>query len=194
MIFNLFRSPKQLSDQELVTRFKKTGKPHFVGELYSRYSQLIASVCLKYLHHMENAEDAAMDVFEIMLSDLPKYEVKNMSNWLFTISKNHCLKLKRLESKMPKSEINDDSFQSFMENSEFDTLSDKEQLEIDINKLEKSLSELNNEQRTCIELFYIKKKSYSEIVSSTGYDMKQVKSHIQNGKRKLKILIEQLEK
>lgn len=193
MNFNLFRSPKKLSDEELIQRYKKSGKPFLIGELYSRYSQLIASVCLKYLHQTENAEDAAMDVFEIMESDLKKYEVKNISNWLFTISKNHCLKLKRQNSKMLSNELTEDSIGSFMENDDFDSLSDKEQLEIDLNRLEKSLSQLNNEQRTCIQLFYIDKKSYAEIVEITGYEMKKVKSHIQNGKRKLKILIEQVE-
>ncbi|MNL72987.1 hypothetical protein D3C87_1983880 [compost metagenome] len=46
----------------------------------------------------------------------------------------------------------------------------------------------------CVELFYLHKKSYQEIADSTDYTLKEVKSNIQNGKRNLKILIEQIKK
>jgi RNA polymerase sigma-70 factor (ECF subfamily) len=53
-----------------------------------------------------------------------------------------------------------------------------------------ALTELNYEQQQCVTLFYLQKKSYMEISEATGYSMMQVKSHIQNGKRNLKLLIE----
>jgi RNA polymerase sigma-70 factor (ECF subfamily) len=56
--------------------------------------------------------------------------------------------------------------------------------------MEASLKELNDEQRTCVTLFYLQKKSYNEIADITGYTTMQVKSYIQNGKRNLKIIIE----
>ena len=59
-----------------------------------------------------------------------------------------------------------------------------------VGQLEAALEELNPEQKTCITLFYLHKKSYQEIVSITGYNLLQVKSYIQNGKRNLKILVE----
>ena len=57
--------------------------------------------------------------------------------------------------------------------------------------MESALKELNAEQQQCVTLFYLQKKSYQEISDATGYSMLQVKSYIQNGKRNLKILIEQ---
>ena len=56
-----------------------------------------------------------------------------------------------------------------------------------LNKLEEAVKQLHAEQRTCIELFYLKEKCYNEIAETTGYSLMQVKSHIQNGKRNLKI-------
>ncbi len=38
--------------------------------------------------------------------------------------------------------------------------------------------------------FYLQEKSYKEIADSTNYSMNQVKSFIQNGKRNLKIMLE----
>ena len=51
-----------------------------------------------------------------------------------------------------------------------------------------ALQQLNKEQQQCVTLFYLEKKSYTEIAAATGYDMMQVKSYIQNGKRNLKLI------
>ncbi len=59
-----------------------------------------------------------------------------------------------------------------------------------LQKLDEAISQLDEQQRTCIELFFIHEKSYQEISISTGYDLNKVKSYIQNGKRNLKILLE----
>ena len=56
--------------------------------------------------------------------------------------------------------------------------------------IEEGLNELNPEQKLCVTLFYLEKKSYTEIAAATGFTLMQVKSYIQNGKRNLKILIE----
>ncbi|HRF25093.1 MAG TPA: sigma factor-like helix-turn-helix DNA-binding protein, partial [Chitinophagaceae bacterium] len=56
--------------------------------------------------------------------------------------------------------------------------------------MNESLKELNAEQQQCVTLFYLQKMSYQQVSEATGYSMLQVKSHIQNGKRNLKILIE----
>ena len=42
-------------------------------------------------------------------------------------------------------------------------------------------------------LFYLEKKSYQDITEQTGYSLLKVKSHIQNGKRNLKIMLERLQ-
>ena len=55
--------------------------------------------------------------------------------------------------------------------------------------LKEGVEELNEEQRMCIELFYLKECSYAEVSTMTGYSMKEVKSYIQNGKRNLKKFI-----
>ncbi|HRC33614.1 MAG TPA: sigma factor-like helix-turn-helix DNA-binding protein, partial [Bacteroidia bacterium] len=52
--------------------------------------------------------------------------------------------------------------------------------------LPEAIESINEQQRICIQLFYLEKKSYMEISTQTGYDLNQVKSFIQNGKRNLK--------
>jgi RNA polymerase sigma-70 factor (ECF subfamily) len=56
--------------------------------------------------------------------------------------------------------------------------------------MEQSLEELGKEQKLCVTLFYLEKKSYQEIADISHFSLLQVKSYIQNGKRNLKLLME----
>ena len=59
-----------------------------------------------------------------------------------------------------------------------------------LNLVEQALKELNAEQKQCVILFYLEKKSYQQVSELTGYNLMQVKSFIQNGKRNLKQIVE----
>ena len=61
---------------------------------------------------------------------------------------------------------------------------------LEVEAMEKAIEELPEEQKKCIKLFYLEQKCYREIVELTNYELKKVKSYIQNGKRKIKILME----
>lgn len=58
-----------------------------------------------------------------------------------------------------------------------------------LRKLHVYLNQLNEEQRICINLFYLQEKTYAEVSKITGFSFRKVKSFIQNGKRNLRILI-----
>ena len=57
--------------------------------------------------------------------------------------------------------------------------------------LQTCLPELKENQRICVDLFYLKNQSYQEICDKTKFSLNEVKSYIQNGKRNLKLLIEE---
>ena len=58
--------------------------------------------------------------------------------------------------------------------------------EAQLNEMGEAIVSLNSDQKQCIHLFYLEKKSYDEIANETGYSVNKVKSHIQNGKRNLR--------
>jgi RNA polymerase sigma-70 factor (ECF subfamily) len=64
-------------------------------------------------------------------------------------------------------------------------------VEAHLQDMEKCLEILPEEQKRSVDLFYLKEKSYREVADMTGYEMNKVKSYIQNGKRNLKICMEQ---
>jgi RNA polymerase sigma-70 factor (ECF subfamily) len=52
------------------------------------------------------------------------------------------------------------------------------------------MEKLPKPQRMGISMFFMEKRSYAEIAAQTGLLLKTVKSHIQQGKRNLKICLE----
>lgn len=177
-------------DHDLLALFKTTGSNETIGVLFKRYSHLVYGVCNKYLKDEEAAKDAVMQIFEKLLKDINKHDIQEFKPWIYTVAKNHCFMILRAKPKEISGQEND-----FMEKQAFlhlpvepaEELNEKQQ---QLQKLDEAISQLDEHQRTCIELFFIHEKSYQEISDSTGYDLNKVKSYIQNGKRNLKILLE----
>ncbi len=179
------------SDNELITEYKNTKNNVFVGILYKRYSHLVLGLSFKYLKDEDEAKDAVMQIFEKLLADLLKFNIEYFKSWLYTFSKNHCLMILRGKQSKLKKEIDIQIHaDSFMETESGMHQNKAEEKEVQYTQLEKAIEELNEDQRKCIELFYLKEKSYNDIVDLTGYTINEVKSFIQNGKRNLKIKLD----
>lgn len=182
---------KDHSDSQLINNFLETGDNVFVGELYKRYGHLVLGLCIKYLKDKDEAEDAVMTIFGQLLNDLKKHKVEYFKSWLYTYSKNYCLMQLRKKQNQLKKELDVKENEIFlMDYNNIEHLNEKEQ---QISLMQTALNELNKEQKECLELFYLSNKSYTEIVTITGYNNNEVKSHIQNGKRNLKIKMEALQ-
>lgn len=180
-------SKQNLSDNELIERYRYSYDNAYIGELYQRYSATLFGVCLKYLKDEEKAKDVVMDVFEKILKDLKRHDVDNFRTWIYSVTKNQCLMLLRSEKRQ---DARKEEYQHLMkEVVEFNIpqhLNGETQAELD-RRLDDAIAGLKQEQQQCIKLFYFEKKSYEEIESNTGFTYKEVKSYLQNGKRNLKI-------
>jgi len=147
----------------------------------------LLGVCMKYLKNEDEAKDSVQQIFLKVIQELHKYKVEYFKSWVYMVAKNYCLmKLRDKHGKIP-AELNDKLMSAPAEDTDQHTLMQNDQTyEI----MEESLKELNPEQRQCVTLFYLERKTYQEIHEITGFSMLQVKSYIQNGKRNLRILIE----
>lgn len=145
---------------------------------------LVYGLCLKYLKNRDDAQDAVMSIYEQLSEKLLTTQVQHFKSWLYMVSKNHCLMELRKKNPEVHSEI-------FMESVEVVHLNDEKiELEKDLHALEDCIEELKAEQRECVKLFFLEKKSYQQVYDQTGLEIKKVKSHIQNGKRNLKMCLE----
>lgn len=175
-------------DLDLIRQYKETKDKAVLWQLYQRYYRMVFGNCFKILKHQQESEDAVMDIFIELCEKLLAHEVKNFSSWLYRVVYNHCIGKLRKTGKIKESDIDDEKFQEeFMEIPDYDHLLDESLSEEELLKL--GLDQLDPKQKQCVELFYYKKKSYREIEQITGYELKKVKSFIQNGKRNLKIFI-----
>ncbi|RXK62119.1 sigma-70 family RNA polymerase sigma factor [Lacibacter luteus] len=174
-----------IPDQELLNRFYSDGDNRWLGILFQRYTLLLFGVCMKYLKNEEEAKDAVQQVFEKAIKELGKYKVDYFKSWLYMVAKNYCLMQLRDKGKLPK-ELSEQMLATPAEEANKTELLQKDEL---LEKLSIAVTELIPEQRTCIELFYLQKKSYTEIADDTGFTLMQVKSYIQNGKRNLKMIL-----
>lgn len=177
----------QLSDLELVNGYKSSGDNSYMAVLYQRYLHLMYGVCMKYLKDQDESKDAVQQIFEKLLLDINRHEISHFKSWLHTVTKNHCLMHLRSEkSTFDKKEELKKDFPIVMEK-DFVLHQDSEtNTENELKNLEIGITELNEKQKICIELFYLQEKSYVEVAEMTGYSLNEVKSFIQNGKRNLK--------
>ena len=192
-MFFIKRLPKQKapSDATLIQNYKTHNDNAALAELFERYSYLVFCVCLKYLKAEEDSKDAVMEIFQKLTAELKKHKIDNFKGWLFTVTKNHCLMaIRRKEKKfirLSEFEKNDGIFVEYPGWEHLDSDINKEELQN--SNLEAAVNQLNEAQRVCIQLFYFEEKTYRKIAETTGFEVKRVKSYIQNGKRNLKNIL-----
>jgi RNA polymerase sigma-70 factor (ECF subfamily) len=175
-----------LTDHELVDRYKATSDKMFVGELYNRYTHLVLGMCIHYFKDKDMAKDVVLEIFEKLFTELKKREVENFRGWLTFVVRNHCISgLRKMQTQLSRDIEYAQEIKNHPVAEEKDLAEEEKRLEA----LERAMNGLNPLQRTCIELFYFKDMSYSQIVEATGYSVNEVKSYIQNGKRNLKLMI-----
>lgn len=101
------------------------------------------------------------------------------------IAKNHCLAKLRKSSHNPI-ELNDKIMATPDEYFPLDTYIEQES---GLSNMHLAMQQLSTEQKDCLTLFYLEKRSYAEVAAQTGFSLLQVKSYIQNGKRNLRLLL-----
>jgi RNA polymerase sigma factor (sigma-70 family) len=180
-------SYKAYTDEQLLEIYQQNYDNSIIGELFKRYSLMLYGICFKYFKDDALAKDTISEILELLLEKTKGQQIVFFKSWLYTVSKNHIFKKIKTNNGLKTIDIENISGK-FMENQpELTLINNEEKSEL----LQKALSNLNEEQHTCIELFYYQQKSYQEVASITGYELNKVKSAIQNGKRNLKIFMEE---
>ncbi len=174
------------SDQELLEQFYSDHNNEWLGLLLQRYTLLLLGVSMKYLKNEEEAKDCVQQVFLKVIQELHKYKVDYFKSWLYMIVKNQCLMKLREKQARPVDELCEKMAAPAEEPVKDELLQNEQTLQL----MQDSLQELSMEQRQCVTLFYLQKRSYQQVSDETGFNLLQVKSYIQNGKRNLRILLE----
>jgi RNA polymerase sigma factor (sigma-70 family) len=152
----------QETDEELIRLFRNSGHVRYLGLLFERYTHLVFGVCMKYLSDEDDSQDAVMEIFEELHLKLLHHEVSSFKGWLHTVAKNHCLmKLRKEKSEIHvKEKYYHEIANEIMESDDPFHLEFMADEKDGIRELHVGIESLNNDQRTCIVLMYLQKKSY----------------------------------
>lgn len=188
-MLRIFRKqPHQLTDQELLEQYRSSEDLEYLGVLYERYVELVYGVCLKYLQEQQKAEDAVMAIFEELVDKVKKHEVEKFRPWLHVLTRNHCLMHLRKEKRNLTVSYEPGLMQSVDSRHHSIELEDRENGEL--KNLADCMGKLPDQQKECIKLFYYDNKSYKEIAAMKELAVGKIRSYIQNGRRNLRICME----
>lgn len=187
----LFKKKEYNSDEELLKQYKQSGNKELFADLFKKHVSVVYGTCLFYLQDKDEAQDATMQLFEKLMLDINNREIDNFKGWLSFVIRNHCISLIRKNKSASKNIQSYYEFEyeapSYEEEEKINSISDDVLLE----NMKNCLPKLKENQRICVELFYLKNKSYQDIANETPFSLNEIKSYIQNGKRNLKLLIEE---
>lgn len=186
----LFKKKEYSSDEELLKHYKQSGNKDLFADLFKKHVSVVYGTCLFYLQDKDEAQDATMQLFEKLMLDINNREIDNFKGWLSFVVRNHCISIIRKNKSQSKNiksyyefEYEDANYET---EEKINTVSDDVMLE----NMKQCLPKLKENQRLCVELFYLNNKSYQDIANQTGFTLNEIKSYIQNGKRNLKLLLE----
>ncbi len=160
----------------------KGGQQSSLAALWDRYAHLLFGVGMKYLKDAERAKDLVIDVFAALPELLGKHEVKTFRPWIHAVVRNRCLMLLRKHG--PETRMDEGILQAPEDNT-----ADAVLHEATLQRLEAAVNELKDAQQACIRLFYLERNSYQQTAERTGYSLELVRSHIQNGRRNLRLIL-----
>jgi len=170
-----------MTTNELLNRLKEQDRAAQKW-LYERYSPLMFSVCRRYLHAREDAEEALVSGFFKVFSQVESYSgTGSFEGWIRRIMVNECLMMLRKNQPLTfpgdESQIPDrvDSF-----NIEAD-ISAREILEL--------LDQLPPGYRTVFNLYVIEGFKHIEIAETLGISINTSKSQLILAKEKLRTLL-----
>ena len=171
----------QLTDKQLLQLYTSSGDDKHLSTLYTRYVEMIYGVCLKYFKNSAEAKDAASEVYLLLLRRAKGKEIDNWKPWLYTVVKNYCLE--QLRSRTNKRPKQMDADRMYSEEVYHPTIDSKDE---EVRKLENCIDGLEDDQKSCIRMFYLEKQTYQELSEKLNLSWGQVRSRIQNGRRNLK--------
>ena len=158
----------RLSDEELVSSYKKTEDAELVTFLLARYADVITGMSLNYLKNETDVEDFSQDLYIKLVQNLKNGEIRNFRSWFLTIIKNSLIDTTRKQqTRIMHMEI------LKSESSDLYELEKEDSFKIE--EVFNSMIVLNEKEKKCIEELYLNEKSYKEAMDDNGWSFNEVR-------------------
>lgn len=187
---------RSLSDED-VMELLQGGFDQALQVIVERYELKIQQFIFRYTHDVLDAEDLVQETFLRVYRSRHRYErIAKFSTWLYTIAFNLTKSQFKRTSKMLTTSIfsQDDDEQDIEKELKTDMESQDTTLELSLcmKYIESALERIPSEFKDAVIMRDIKNLTYEEIVDITGVPMGTVKSRINRGRARLKVLLENI--
>lgn len=179
------------SDTYYIERIQKGDTASFAC-LLDKYSRQVHSLILRIVRNKEDAEELTQDVFMKVFKKIDSFKGEsNFSTWIYRIAYNTAIS----ETRKKKHEL------LAIDETTIDNVSEDEVAEVlgfmseddQVNRLETALSRLSPDERAIILFFYMEDKSIEDIVTITGLSASNVKTKLHRIRKKLLVLLKEME-
>jgi len=188
---------KSLTDEQLIAEFQKEDIEAF-NELVRRYKDKLVNFLYRYTGNRDESEDLAQDTFLKLYKSKHLYrEIAKFSTWFYTIAINIAKTNSRKTRKYNSISISDYDPEN---EKDFDLVSDVLGPDVNSNAaienqyIQDAINSLDEHFKEVIMLRDIQDFDYEEITKILNLPLGTVKSRINRGREKLKILLKDIYK
>ena len=189
-----------LPDADVVA-LAQQGRDSAFRELIRRYERPVFSLIFRMVRDRELAEDLAQDTFIKVLNHIDRYRPEfKLSSWLFKIANNVAIDHLRRRTLQTVSIDGSPHAQTAeaIEATSFDVADHQETAldEMEARELgtaiERAITQLRPEYRSCIMLRHVEGRSYEEIAATLDLPLGTVKTYIHRARHELRRALEHL--
>jgi RNA polymerase sigma-70 factor (ECF subfamily) len=189
-----------LPDADVVA-LAQQGRDAAFRELIRRYERPVFSLIFRMVRDRELAEDLAQDTFIKVLNHIDRYRPEfKLSSWLFKIANNVAidhLRRRQLDTISIDGSPHAQTAEA-IEATSFD-VADQQETALDEmqarelgSAIERAITSLRPEYRSCIMLRHVEGRSYEEIAATLDLPLGTVKTYIHRARHELRKALEPL--
>lgn len=182
----------ELDDRDLVAR-AKAGSEDAITALVRRYHERVFKVAARIVRTPEDAEDVTQEVFARAMSALDRFDFRaTFYTWLVSIARNAAFDSWRSGRRTRTTYNLESGFESFENDGSTDPVKKNSQRER-AERVHRALSRLAPRDRTLLVLREFEDMQYEEIATILGCPVGTVESGIHRARKKLKVLLGDVE-
>ncbi len=180
---SLDKSIKDLTDEEVVSRYIATQKMTYFNIIYRKYSGKIFGKCISLLKNEEMANDAVQDIFMKIILNMSKFNEKSkFSTWIYSITYNYCIDVIRSKKKLQMF-VGDGDIEKYDKPEDID---DAFLLEKSVSRLKIILNKIPVADKAILLMKYQDELSIKEISQMIDKSESAVKMKLKRAKQKFK--------
>ena len=174
-----------LSDIEIINRVL-AGDTNAFADLVKKYQNYVFTLALRFVHHREDAEEVAQDIFVKAYRSLADFRgTAKFSTWLYTIVYSTSITFLR-KKKLETTSIDDENTFIQLENQDGGFKANQVEQKSKMAMLNTAINMLSADDAHLITLFYKAEQSLDEIGLILGVEPNTVKVRLHRARTRLK--------